>query len=161
MKLLPLLLSIAPLLAQTDRIELISDKPGRAEARVSGLLVHADQATLNRETDELRMRGHVNILLPARADHTVVRYGSGVIVTDQPIGITADSITVKNGQLEATGNIVLLPMDEELNHAQLHGDGLSMVLKIGDATLRGSVRLTGLSHSRRGSGPEFPPDIIK
>ena len=162
MKLLPLLLLIAPAFAQTDRIELVSDKPGRAEAKVAGILLHADQATVNRETDELQMRGHVHVLLPARADHTAVRYGTGVIVTDQPIGLTADRVTVKHGLLlEAAGNILLLPTDQKLSSMQLHGDELSMLLKIGDATLRGNVKITGFVPSRRGSGADFPPDIIK
>ena len=162
MKLLPLLLLIAPALAQTDRIELVSDKPGRAEAKVSGIVLHADQVTLNREREELQMRGHVHVLLPARADHTALRYGAGVIVTDRPIGLTADHVTVKSGLLlEAAGNIVVLPVDEKLRSMQLHGDELSMLLKIGDATLRGNVKITGFVPNRRGSGPDFPPDIIK
>lgn len=161
MKLLPLLLLIAPAFAQTDRVELVSDKPGRAEAKVSGILLHADQATLNRQTNELQMRGHVHVLLPARADHTAVRYDARVIVTAQPIGLTADRVTVKNGLLEAAGNVVMLPMDEDLSKMQLHGDELSMLLKIGDATLRGNVKLTGFLPNQHGSGADFPPDIIK
>jgi hypothetical protein len=162
MKFLPLLLLVAPAFAQTDRIELVSDKPGRAEARVSGIVLHADQATLSREREELQMRGHVHVLLPARADHTALRYGTGVIVTDQPIGLTADRVTVKNGLLlEAAGNIMVLPVDEKLKSMQLHGDELSMLLKIGDATLRGNVKITGFVPNRRASGPDFPPDIIK
>jgi len=161
MRLLPLVLLIVPAFAQTDRIELLSDQPGRAAAKVSGILLHADQATLHRETGELQMRGHVSVLLPARSDHTAVRYGTGVIVTAQPIGLTADRLTVKDGVLSASGNITLLPVDEELSKMQLHGDELSMYLKIGDATLRGNVKTTGFVPGRRGSGADFPPDIIK
>jgi hypothetical protein len=167
-KLLPLfVLLLAPAFAQSDRVDLLSDKPGRAEARVSGLMLHADEATLNRDTGELQMRGHVHILLPAREDHTAVRYGTGVMVTDQPIGLTADRVRVKNGLLEASGNIVVLPIDEKLPKVQVKGDELSMFLRIGDATLRGNVRPPA-------SNPEpvksafwntlwmmFPPEIIK
>ena len=162
MKLLPLLLLLlAPAFAQNDRVELVSDKPGRAEAKVSGLMLRADEATLNRETGELQMRGHVHILLPAREDHTAVRYGTGVLVTDQPIGLTADRVRVKNGLLEASGNIIVLPVDEKLPRVQLKGDELSMFLKIGDATLRGNVRPSGIPEPGRRSSPEFPPEIIK
>ena len=166
MKLLPLALLIVPpiaqpALAQMDRVELLSNQPGRAEARVAGIELHGDQATIDRDTGELQMRGHVHILLPARADHTAVRYGTRVIVTAQPIGLTADRVTVKDGLLQASGNIVVAPVEDKLAKMQLHGDEMSMFLKIGDATLRGNVRLTGFLHTQSGSGAEFPPEIIK
>lgn len=161
MKLLPFILLIAPVFAQTDRIELLSSQPGHAQAKVSGILLHSDQAALDRENNELQMRGHVHVLLPARADHTVIRYNGRVIVTADPIGLTADRVTVKNGQLAAAGNIAILPMDEDLSKMQLHGDELSMILKIGDATLRGNVGTTGFLPARHGPGGDFPPDIIK
>lgn len=159
--LLPILL--VPAFCQTDRVDLVSDKPGRAEAKVSGLVIHADEVTLNRETGELQMRGHVHVTLPAREDHSVVRYGNGVLLTDQPIGLTADRVTVKNGLLEASGNIVVVPVDPELPKVQLRGDELYMDLKIGDATLRGNVRSSGIPERgiRSFSGRDFPPDIIK
>jgi hypothetical protein len=156
--LLPILL--VPAFCQTDRIDLISDKPGRAEAKVSGLVLRADAATLNRETGELKMRGHVRVTLPAREDHTVVRYGSGVLLTKQSIGLTADQVTVKNALLEASGNLVLVPADPELGKVQLRSDEMYMYLNIGDATLRGNVRPSGIAQGPRGS-VEFPPEIIK
>jgi hypothetical protein len=155
---------LAPAFAQTDRVDLVSDKPGHAEARVFGLVLRAEEAKLNPETGELVMRGHVHAILPAREDHTVVRYGAGVLLTQQPIGLAADRVTVKSGVLQASGNIVLLPMDEELPRVQLRGDELSMFLKIGDATLRGNLRPTGLPVQSPTRGPFthiFPPDIIK
>jgi len=154
---------LAPAIAQTDRVDLVSDRPGHAEARVFGLILHAEEAKVNPDTGELVMRGHVHVILPAREDHTVVRYGSGVLLTDQPIGLAADRVTVKSGVLQASGNIVLLPMDPELPKVQLRGDGLSMFLKIGDATLSGNVRPSGLPVQVpiRGSKWVFPPDIIK
>jgi hypothetical protein len=63
LSLLPILL--VPAFCQTDRIDLVSGKPGRAEAKVSGVVLHADEATLNHETGELIMRGHVHVTLPA------------------------------------------------------------------------------------------------
>ena len=159
LSLLPILL--VPAFCQTDRVDLISDKPGRAEAKVSGLVLRADEATLNRVTGELKMRGHVHATLPARADHTVVRYGAGVLLTDKPIGLTADQVTVKNGLLEASGNLVLVPVDPDLRKAQLRSDEMYMYLKIADATLRGNVRPSGIVDRHRSGSTEFPPDIIK
>jgi len=155
---------LAPAFAQTDRVELVSEKPGHAEARVFGVVLHAEEARFNRETGELLMRGRVHATLPAREDHTVVRYGAGVVLTSQPIGLSADRVTVRNGLLQASGNIVLLPVDEDLPKVQLRGDELSMFLKIGDATLRGNVRTSGFPVESPVGRPMthiFPPDIIK
>jgi len=152
---------LLPAFAQSDRVELLSDKPGRAEAKVLGLVLHADEATFNRETGELAMRGHVHVMLPAREDHSVVRYGTGVVLTDQPIGLTADRLTVKNALLRASGNIVVVPADPELPNVQLRGDELFMYLKIGDATIKGNVRLSGLRDPRSRTGVDMPPEIIK
>lgn len=158
-----LIMLLAPAFGQTDRIDLISDKPGHAEAKVMGVILHADEAILNRETGELSMRGHVHVTLPAREDHTVVRYGAGVILTAEPIGLTADRLTVKNGLLQAAGNIVVVPVDPELLKVRLRGDEIFMYLRIADATLRGNVRPTGIPDP-----PMFPkrdvimpPDIVK
>jgi hypothetical protein len=151
---------LVPAFCQTERVDLISDKPGRAEAKVSGLVLRADAATLNHENGELKMRGHVHVTLPAREDHTVVRYGKGVLLTKQPIGLTADQVTVKNGLLEASGNLVLVPVDPDLGKVQLQSDGMYMYLNIGDATMRGNVRASGVAEGHRGS-VEFPPEIIK
>jgi hypothetical protein len=159
LSLLPILL--VPALCQTDRVDVLSDKPGRAEAKVSGLVLRADEATLNRETGELKMRGHVHVTLPARADHTVLRYGTGVLLTDKPIGLTADQVTVKNGLLEASGNLVLVPVDPDLPKAQLRSDEMYMYLKIADATLRGNIRPSGVVDRHGRGGAEFPPEIIK
>jgi hypothetical protein len=156
--LLPILL--VPAFCQTDHVDLISDKPGRAEAKVSGLVLRADEATLNRETGELRMRGHVHVTLPAREDHTVLRYDKRVLLTKQPIGLTANQVAVKNGLLEASGNLVLVPVAPDLTKVELRGDEMYMYLKIADATLRGNVRSSGISEGHRGS-VEFPPEIIK
>jgi hypothetical protein len=154
---------LLPAFAQSDRVDLVSDKPGRAEAKVLGLVLHADEATVNRDTGELVMRGHVHATLPAREDHTVVRYGAAVLLTDQPIGLTADRLTVKNALLQASGNIVVVPADPELAKVQLRGDELFMYLKIADATLKGNVRQSGFSTpaTLRTFEHIFPPDIIK
>jgi hypothetical protein len=158
---------LASAFGQTDRVDLVNDKPGRAEAKVLGAVLHADEATLDAETGELKMRGHVHVTLPAREDHTVVRYGAGVLLTGQPIGLTADRLTVRNGLLEASGNIVVVPADPELPKVQLRGDELSMHLKIADATLRGNVRASGIVEPAGRPRPGFatphvfPPDIVK
>ena len=161
LSLLPIFL--APAWGQIDHVDLVADKPGHARAEVAGLILQADEGALNKETGQLAMRGHVHVTLPAREDHTVVRYGAGVLLTDQVIGLTADQVTVKSGLLQASGNIVVVPVDPELSKVQLRGDELYMYLKIGDATLRGNVRPTGIPEPR--SYPRyfhiFPPDIIK
>jgi hypothetical protein len=150
-----------------DRVDLVSDRTGHAEAKAFGLVLRADDATFNRDTGEIAMRGHVHVTLPAREDHTVVRYGTGVLLTDQPIGLTADRLTVKNGLLQASGNIVVVPVDPELPKVQLRGDEIYMYLKIGDATLRGNVRPIGFPAPVEGRRAPFtnqrvfPPDIIK
>ncbi|MEI9972148.1 MAG: hypothetical protein WDO73_08865 [Ignavibacteriota bacterium] len=135
---------LAPAFCQFDRAELVSTRPGRAEARVGCLIFHSDGAALNRDTGELAMRGHVHVTLPAREDHSVVRYGTGVVITDQAMGLTADRITVKNGLLQASGNIVVVPTDPELAKVQLRSDEMYMYLRIGDATLKGNVRPIGI-----------------
>jgi hypothetical protein len=154
---------LLPAFAQSDRVELLSDKPGHAEAKVLGVVLHADEAPLNRETGELAMRGHVHVVLPAREDHSVVRYGTGVLLTDQPIGLTADRLTVKDGLLQASGHIVVVPADPELPNVQLRGDELFMYLKIADATLKGNLRPNGFPApaTTRAFEHVFPPDIIK
>jgi hypothetical protein len=158
-----LLFYIAAAFGQSDRVELVSAKPGHAEAKAFGLILHADEATLNHDTGELCMRGHVHVTLPAREDHTVVRYGAGVLLTDQPIGLTADRLTVKNWLLQASGNIVVVPVDPELPKVQLRGDEMYMFLRIADATLRGNVRPSGLPAETRTNLRNYimPPDIIK
>ncbi len=61
---------------KTDRVDFVFDRVGHAEAKVFGMVLRADEATLNRDTGEIAMRGHVHVTLPAREDHTVVRYGT-------------------------------------------------------------------------------------
>ena len=160
-----LLTLMAPVFGQYDRAEIVSVRAGRSEARVGCLVFHADQATLNHDTGELALRGRVHVTLPAREDHSVVRYGEGVMVTSEPIGLTADRITVKNGLLQAWGNIVILPTDKDLAKVQLRGDEFYIYLRIGDATLKGNVRPSGLpeidTRFNRSVRTFFPPDIIK
>ena len=91
----------------------------------------------------------------------MVRYGNGVLLTTQPIGLTADQVSVKNGLLEASGNLVLVPVDPDLSNSQLRGDEMYMYLKIADATLRGNVRTSGILNRRGRGGGDFPPEIIK
>ena len=172
-----LALLTAPATAQMDRVDLTADRLihesgslhgiGRARARCGDLVLQADDAVLHTDTGALEMRGHVHITLPARDDHTVVRYGAAVLLTDQPIGITADRATLKNGLLQTAGNIIVVPTDPEMPDVRLRGDELAMFLKIADGTLRGNVRTTNISEPPlprpgiRVPRPVFPPDIIK
>jgi hypothetical protein len=167
---------LAPSFGQTDRVDLTADKLvhdaalvrglGHARARVGDLVLQADEATLRNQTGELELRGHVHIVLPAREDHTLFRYGSGNLLTDQPAGLTADQATVKNGLLEASGNIVVVPIVPELPKVQLRCDEFFMKLKTADATLRGNVRPSGFPEERsyppnRARSPVMPPEVIK
>jgi hypothetical protein len=154
---------LAAAFGQSDRVDLVSDKPGHVEAKVMGVVLHADEAALNRETGELSMHGHVHVTLPAREDHTVVRYGTGVILTAEPIGLTADRLTIKNGLLQASGNIVVVPTDPELLKVRLRGDEIYMYLRIADATLHGNVRPSGIPDPPMFTKRQIimPPDIIK
>jgi lipopolysaccharide assembly outer membrane protein LptD (OstA) len=170
LSLLPI--SLVPAFGQTGHIDLAADKLipeaavlrglGHARAKIGDLVLHADEATLRSETGELELRGHVHVILPAREDHSVFRYGTAVLLTDQPVGLTADRLTVKKGLLQASGNIVLVPVDPELPKVQLQGDEISMDLKTADATLRGNPRALNLPEPitvpRRFV---FPPEIIK
>lgn len=170
LSLLPI--SLVPAVGQTDHIDLAADKLtqeaavlrglGHARAKIGELVLHADEAILRSETGELELRGHVHATLPAREDHSVFRYGTAVLLTDQPVGLTADRLTIKNGLLQASGNIVLVPVDPELPKVQLQGDEMSMNLKIADATVRGNPRALNLPEPitvpRRFV---FPPEIIK
>ena len=84
---------LAPSFGQTDRVDLTADKLvhdaalvrglGHARARVGDLVLQADEATLRNQTGELELRGHVHIVLPAREDHTLFRYGSGNLLTSR------------------------------------------------------------------------------
>jgi lipopolysaccharide assembly outer membrane protein LptD (OstA) len=172
---------LAPALGQTqlpgnsDRVDLTADKvarnatllhgAGHARATIGDITVAADDATLHSETGELELRGHVHATLPARADHSLFRYGTGNLLTDQPVGLTADRMTIKNGLLQASGNIVVVPVDPELPGVRLHGDEMFMYLRSGDATLRGNVQPIHIPERQSvrfgGRGVVFPPEIIK
>ena len=134
---------------------------GHVKAKLGPLVIQADEATSNSETGELQLRGHVQATLPARADHSVFRYDSGTLVTDKPIALYADRLSVKNGLLQASKNIKVRPVDAESPDVpQLQADEMFMYLRIADATLRGNVRTNGMPSRRRSLGL-FPPDIIK
>ena len=60
---------LTPAWGQTDRVDLMADRPGHAVAKKGGSILQADQATLNPETGQLAMRGHVHVTLPARGSH--------------------------------------------------------------------------------------------
>ncbi|HTX38355.1 MAG TPA: hypothetical protein VME43_25180 [Bryobacteraceae bacterium] len=159
--------------AGSGRVNLVADKlvrtgallQGRGHARVAvgGIVFQADEATLRSATGEVELLGHVQVTLPARADRSVFRFGSGApatgqpaaIVTDKAVGLSAGRMVVKDGLLQASGNIVLRAPD-----AQLRSDELSMVLQTADATLRGHIQATGKA-AHEGQLPEMPPEIMQ
>lgn len=174
LSLLPVLLT--PAIGQTSppadsgRANLVAEKltrngaqvhaVGHAQATIGALAFHADEATFRSDTGELELRGHVRVALPARADKNLFRYDIGALVTDQPVDLSADRMTVKGGLLQASGNITVRPAG-----AQLQGDELSMTLSNADGTLTGHVRATGdlrvTDPPKRRRFPDMPPDIVK
>ena len=175
--LIPALALLAPAIAQTQpqaKSDLTADKlvhegnllrgVAHARATIAGVTVAADEATFHTDTGELELRGHAHALLPARSDHTLFRYGTGSLVTDQPVAVTADRITIKNELLQASGNVAVVPADPEMRGARLHGDELYMYLHIADGTLKGNVRTVKIPDNttdRFAKRPIFPPDIVK
>jgi hypothetical protein len=136
---------------------------GHARATVGGLVFQADEAILDSASGEVELRGHVQIALPGRADHSVFRFAAdgpsmgrpGAIVTDKPVGLTAGRMTIRNGVLQASGNLVVRAAD-----AQVRGDEMWMVLRTADATLRGHIVTFGKA-THEGELPEIPPEIVK
>jgi lipopolysaccharide assembly outer membrane protein LptD (OstA) len=134
---------------------------GRVRARIGPLLLEGDEGTLNSDTGEVEVRGHARITLPERSDRTVVRYGAGTIVTEQALGVSADRIAIKYGLLRGRGHV-----DVRTDKGRLQADEIDLFLRIGDADMRGNVRLNGgipatpVRTFREWRNP-FPPDIVK
>ena len=143
------------------RNESVLRAAGHVKVKLGPLVIQADEATANSETGRLELRGHVQATLPARADHSVFRYDSGTLVTDKPVTVYADRLSVKDGLLQASGKIVVQPVDADSpDRAQLQADEMFMYLRIADATLGGNVRTSGMPLRRRSLGL-FPADIVK
>ena len=136
---------------------------GHVRARAGGLVFQADEATLRSDTGELELRENVLVTLPARADKSVFRFGSGIsesrkphaIVTGDPVALSASQMVLKDGVLHATGNIVVRAADPEV-----HGDEMSMALRTADATVTGRILTAGRA-GHEGNVPEMPPEIVK
>ena len=163
--------------AVTAHADLVADKltrtdnvlrgQGHARAKIGDLAIQADEAAWHSDTGELELHGHVQVTLPARSDHRLFRYGKASLVTDKPVELHADRLTVANDLLVASGNLVIRLVDTEVTEPpQLQGDEMRMSLKIADATVRGNIRTTNIAMP----GPEiigwriprsFPPEIIK
>jgi hypothetical protein len=154
--------------APTDRADLTADSltragsllrgAGRVRAKIGHLILQADEATLSSETGALELQGHATVTLPARSDHILFRYGSrGAVVTDEPVLITADHLSLSNAVLRGSGHILVKTSD-----TLLQTDEIEISLPIGDGHISGNIRLNGQPpDSSRRSLPEFPPDIIK
>jgi hypothetical protein len=157
--------------ADFDHLDLAADKLirndsvihglGHARAKLGGLVLQGDEITAHSDTGQVELRGHVQATLPARSpDHSVFRYGSGTLVTDKPVTVQADRLSVKYELLQAWGNITVRPVDTKpVDVPKLQADEMFMYLRIGDAELRGNVRPKIAPRPR--SFPVLPPDIIK
>jgi len=136
---------------------------GHVRATLDGLNFQADQATLHSDTGELELRGHVRVTLPARADKSVFRFGSGIsesgkphaIVTGERVDVSASQMVVKDGILRAAGNIVVRAVD-----AEVRGDEMLLVLRTADADVFGHILTAGRA-AHEGNLPEMPPEIMK
>jgi lipopolysaccharide export system protein LptA len=160
----------------SDPVDLTADKliqdsnglhgQGRVRVKLGALLIQADEAMHYSDTGELDLLGHVAASFPGRDDHILLRFGSGSIVTDQSLEVHADRITVENGRLEASGNVLVALLDRDAPKlTQLRSEELSMSLKTGDALLRGNIRTNIYEPANPFPGQpnftKFPADIIK
>lgn len=149
---------------------------GRGHVRVTfgGLVYQADEAALHSDTGELDLRGRVQVIFPARADHHIFRFGSSdatadprgiavptgsgkptALVTTEAVRLSAGQMTVKGGMLQASGNILVRTSDSEVR-----SDELTMALRTADATLNGHIQTSGRA-AHEGQAPEMPPEIVK
>jgi lipopolysaccharide assembly outer membrane protein LptD (OstA) len=174
LSLLPIVLAAAQTPTGLGPVEVVANRlvrdgaviqaTGHVHATIGGLAFEADEATMNSQTSELELRGHVRVTLPARADRSVFRFRNGpppastepgAIVTGDPVGLSAGQMTVKDGLLKASGDVVVRATD-----AQVRGDELSMVLRTGDATLSGHIVAAGKA-AHQEKLPEMPIEIWK
>ena len=137
---------------------------GRVRAEFGALTLQADEGALRVETGEVQLRGHVAVNLPAREDHSLFRCGDSSVVTDKAVIVHADELNLKNGLLQAAGNILIRLVDPEPGEgSQVKGDEMAMSLKTADATVRGNVRTNEVQPLHPGQARPylFPPEIIK
>jgi lipopolysaccharide assembly outer membrane protein LptD (OstA) len=125
---------------------------GGVEVRIGQFVLHSDEGALNAETEEIDLRGHARIVLPARTDHTLFRHDSTALITDKAVDLLADRLHVKNMILQGTGHVQIFGADD-----RLRADEVEIYLNTGDGRVRGNVQSTG---PHRGVS-DFPPDIIK
>ena len=142
----------------------ISKVSGHVLVRTGGFRLQGEQGTVHTETEEIDLRGHTRITLPARADRIFIRYSSSVLVSAEDVVITADHLNLKNGLLRGSGHVAV-----EIDGKGLQADDIEVFLNIGDGKARGSLRLNGAAVPAPGlrtSDPLnlrtlFPPDIVK
>ena len=134
---------------------------GHVKAKAEALDLAADQATCNTETGEVELLGHVQAVLPARADHSVFRYGSATFVTDKSVSIAADRLVVKTGLLQGWGHLVIRGLDPVSQEVELRGDKMYMFLRTADATVSGNIKVSGSYKGPAARRLVFPPDVVK
>ncbi len=125
---------------------------GAVEAKADQCMMRADEGTLNRETGEIDLRGHVHVVLPPRTDHTVFRYDSHALVTGKAVDVFADHIHVKNMLLQGSGHVQVRAAEGDLQ-----ADEIVMYMNTADAQLHGTVPAQGLHRGLK----DFPPEVIK
>jgi hypothetical protein len=134
---------------------------GHVEIRFGALLLTGDSGWLNRENDDLEVSGHARVTLPARHDHILIRCPGAAWISNGPVAVTADRLSVRAGLLlRGRGSVQAVGPN-----GRVEGDELDLFLKIADGDLRGNVRVNGeipAPPDRRFFRPfRFPPDIIK
>jgi len=155
--------------APTDRADLTADAltrtgslltgVGHVRAKIGNLVLRADEGTVSSESGALELRGHVTVTLPARSDRNLFRYDSHVLITEAPVLLSADRMSVSDAVLRGSGH-VLVKTDE----AVLQVDQVELLLRTGDGRTSGDIRLDGKPLDDMPSAPRshvFPPDVIK
>ena len=150
----------------TDRVELTADKvthegaiirgTGHVRAKFGAFVLEGDEGSWRQDTGEVEVKGHARVVLPARPDRNWFRYDSSVVATENRAGLSADRLTVKNALLRGWGHVEVRAGD-----ARMRSDEIEMFLNIGDARIRGNIKVDRTYGRAIGSGAEFPPDIIK
>jgi lipopolysaccharide assembly outer membrane protein LptD (OstA) len=112
---------------------------GAVEAKLGPLTLHAEAGVLNRESGEVTLTGHVQVVLPPRSDHYLFLYNSSALVTENAVDIFADEIDVKSGILQGSGHVRILA-----GRAHLTADRIEMLLTTAEALVTGDVQAVGV-----------------
>jgi hypothetical protein len=132
---------------------------GNIEAQFGKLLFRAGEGKIDLDKGRIELWQHVAVTLPGRSDHNLIRCGDGpVILTREPLSLTADEVTATSGLLSAEGHVVV-----QQSTTIAHSDRAYIYLGIGDGEIVGSVNVQRDDKPlrTRASRYRMPPDVIK